>query len=316
MAKYILKRILISIPVFIVITLLVYTMSNLAPGGPVDKLTEGANLTQEAYEALKASLGFDKPVIARYWDWLSGFFRGDLGKSYRNGAAVGALIGERVGPTLLLTITSLVIAMLIAIPLGAASAKKRYHAVDYFSSGFAFLGQSMPSFFFCLLLIYVFSVKIPLLPMNGMHTTGTKNVWDLMGHMIMPVTALSLQLVAPLIRYTRGSMLEVMNEEYVKTARSKGITERRVQLRHVFRNAFIPIVTAIGMLVPFLLGGAVVVEQIFSWPGMGSLLMTAIANRDYPIIMGVTCLIAIAVLATNILLDIIYAWLDPRISYN
>lgn len=316
MAKYIIKRILISIPVFIVITLLVFMMSNLAPGGPLDKLTDGANLSADAFAALKASLGFDKPIIVRYWIWLCAFIQGDFGVSYMNGASVGKQLAERIGPTLLLTLTSLALALLIAIPLGSAAARKRYHTVDYASSGFAFLGQSMPSFLFCLLLIYLLSVKLPILPMNGMHTTGTRTAWDLIKHMIMPVMALSFQLIAPLIRYTRGSMLEVLNEEYVKTARSKGITERQVMFRHVFRNAFIPIITEIGMLVPFLLGGAVVVEQIFSWPGMGSLLMTAISNRDYPVIMGVTCLIAIAVLVTNIMLDIIYALLDPRIRYS
>ena len=316
MLKYIVKRILVSILVFLGITFLVFTMSNLAPGGPMDLLTADANLSPEAYEALKISLGLDKPIITRYGIWLADFCRGDMGTSYRFNTPVSTLIGERIGPTLLLMGTSLGLALIVAIPLGILVSIKPFGKLDCFCNGFAFLGQAIPTFFYSLVLVYIFSAKLGWLPMLGMNTTGKTGAWDTIQHMIMPVMVLSWHQMASFIRYTRASMMESRNADHVKTARSKGISLGAVYIKHIFRNALIPVVTQIGLQVPLLIGGAVVVEKIFSWPGIGSLLINAITYRDYPIIMGVTCLIAVAVLVTNLLLDILYARLDPRISYQ
>lgn len=195
--------------------------------------------------------------------------------------------------------------------------RKPYGKLDYFGSGFAFLGQAVPTFFSSLILIYLFAVKLKILPISGMiDANGKVTFIGTVKHLVMPVFVLSWLLTANLLRYTRASMLEVFNEEYVKTARSKGITESRVMIKHVLRNGLIPIVTAIGLQVPFLFGGACVVEKIFTWPGIGSLLVNSITTRDYPVIMGITCMIAIVVLVTNLVLDIIYAALDPRIAFD
>ena len=316
MLKYVIKRILVSILVFIGITFLVFVMSNLAPGGPLDLLTADADLSPEAYEALQVALGLDKPVLTRYGIWLGDFLKGDMGTSYRFNSPVSGLISVRIGPTLLLMGSSLGLALLVAIPLGILVSVKPYGKLDYLSNAFAFLGQAIPTFFYSLVLVYIFSAKLGWLPMLGMNTTGETGFGDTVKHLVMPVMVLSWHQMASFIRYTRASMLEVRNAEHVKTARSKGLPTGKVLIKHIFRNALIPVVTQIGLQVPLLIGGAVVVEQIFSWPGIGSLLINSITYRDYPVIMGVTCLIAVAVLATNLLLDIIYARLDPRISYQ
>lgn len=317
MFKHIVKRFLISIPVFIGITFCVFIMSNLAPGSPADRLAAEVGLTQTEYEALEASLGLDKPLLVRYGIWFMDLLHGDLGDSYDSGKSVSSVIGSRLGPTLLLTGTSLLLAILISIPLGLLMARNPYGKVDYFGNIFAFLGQAVPTFFSSLILIYFFAVKLRWLPISGMiDTTGKVTLGGTIKHMIMPVAVLTWLMTANLVRYTRSAMLEVFNEEHVKTARAKGITERRVLIAHVLRNGLIPVVTAIGLQVPFLFGGACVVERIFTWPGIGSLLVNSITTRDYPVIMGITCMIAIVVLATNLLLDVIYAVLDPRISYD
>lgn len=317
MFKYIIKRLLISIPVFLGITLCVFIMSSLAPGSPADRLAAETGLTQLEYDALEKSLGLDKPILVRYVIWLKDFVRGDLGNSYDTGKSVSKTIGNRLGPTLLLTGTSLLIAILVAVPLGVLMSRKPYGKLDYFGSGFSFLGQAVPTFFSSLILIYLFAVKLKILPISGMiDANGKVTFIGTVKHLVMPVFVLSWLLTANLLRYTRASMLEVFNEEYVKTARSKGITESRVMIKHVLRNGLIPIVTAIGLQVPFLFGGACVVEKIFTWPGIGSLLVNSITTRDYPVIMGITCMIAIVVLVTNLVLDIIYAALDPRIAFD
>jgi len=317
MLKYILKRILVSIPVFIGITLCVFILSNLAPGSPVDRLASEVGLTESEYEALKVSLGLDKPILVRYALWLQDFFKGDLGVSYITNLSVTSTIKARLGPTLLLTGTSLLLAILVSIPLGVAMAMWPYGMLSYLGSAFSFLGQAVPTFFSSLILIYIFAVKLNWLPISGMtDSTGAVTFAGTVKHMIMPVFVLTWLLTSNLVRYTRASLLEVFNEEYVKTARSKGITERRVMTRHILRNGLIPIVTAVGLQVPFLFGGACVVERVFTWPGIGSLLVNAITTRDYPVIMGICCMIAIVVLATNLILDVVYAALDPRITFD
>ncbi len=315
MLKYILKRILLAIPIFLGVTFLVYILSSLTPGSPIDIMIQSGNLTEEAYEALKQSLGLDKPIIVRYFIWLGDFFRGNLGISSASSQAVARIIAQRIQPTLILALSSLLLSLVIGIPLGILSAYKPYSFWDTISSGISFLGTSTPNFLISLLFIYLFSVTLGVLPSQGMYSVNKEHtIVNLLLHLILPAFVVALHLVGNFIKQTRSSMLEVLNEEYIKTARAKGIAKRKVIIDHVLRNAWIPIVTAIGMSIPYLIGGTVVVEQIFSWPGLGSLMISSINSRDYNIIMGITVIICVAVLVTNILMDIIYALLDPRIA--
>lgn len=313
MIKYVLKRILLAIPTFIGITVLVFVLSNMAPGSPADVLASNMSLSEEGYQQLKESLGLDKPVIVRYGIWLLDFVQGDLGTSTRTNSPVFGVIKERLPASLLLTLTSLVVCLLVSIPLGVLSAVKPGSAWDTVSSALSFLGTSIPGFFLSLILVYFFSAKLGWLPATGMYEpNGAHTFGQLVRHMILPVFVLSFGMLGDFIKQVKGSMLEVYNNEYVKTARSKGLKNRVVIIKHVLRNALIPVVTMISLTVPFLLGGAVVTEQVFSWPGIGSLMVLSITARDYNAIMGVTVIIAAGVLICNLVLDLVYAKLDPR----
>ncbi len=317
MKKYIIKRLGVSIIVFVGITFAVYTLSALAPGSPTDQLAAAGNMSEAEIEALKVSLGLDKPIVVRYGIWISELAKGEFGTSYKTGQPVWSMIKQRIAPSLTLTLSALAIALIAAIPLGIVSAAKPRSACDYIASALSFLAQSVPNFFLSLICLYLFAIKLRLLPTSGMYnTTGKKEFLDLLRHLIIPATVMSFQLMGSFIRYTRSSMLEVLNEEYIKTARAKGISNMAVTIRHAFRNSLIPVITAVGLQVPALVGGAVVTEQIFGWPGMGSLMISSIDTHDYPTIMGIAVMIATVVLITNILLDIIYAYLDPRIGFD
>lgn len=317
MIKYIIKRLVLAIPTFLGITIFVYVLANMAPGNPAEVIAASSDMTAEALEELKVSMGLDKPVIVRYGIWLSDLLHGDLGVSTRTNQPIADMIGQRIGPSLTLTLTSVVVALIISIPLGVMAACKPYSIWDNISSVLAFLGTSTPNFFAALVLVYIFSVKLGICPAQGMYDAGgTESIASLAKHLVLPVIVMVIQIMGNLIKQTRGSVLEVMNEEYIKTARAKGIMEYKVIIKHGLRNALIPIVTSIGLLVPFLIGGAVVTEQIFSWPGIGSLMIQSISTRDYNAIMGITVMISIVVIVVNILLDVLYSYLDPRISYN
>lgn len=313
MIKYIIKRFLLAIPTFIGITVLVFVLSNLAPGSPADVLASSVNLSEEAYEQLEKSLGLDKPIIVRYGIWLLDFVQGDLGTSTRTNTPVFGIIKERLGPSLLLTVTSLLVCLIISIPLGVMSAVKQSSGWDTTSNVLSFLGTSIPGFFLSLILVYFFAARLGWLPATGMYEpNGAHTFGQLVRHMILPVFVLSFGMLGDFIKQTKGSMLEVINNDYVKTARSKGLKGRVVVIKHVLRNALIPVVTMVSLTVPFLLGGAVVTEQVFSWPGIGSLMVLSITARDYNSIMGVTVIIAAGVLICNLVLDLVYAKLDPR----
>ena len=314
MIRYLIKRFLVAIPTFLGITLIVFILSNMAPGSPVDVLAANNTLSEEAYEQLKVSLGLDKPVLVRYGIWLGDFFQGDMGVSTRTNTPVSKVIGERVGASLLLSVSGLVFCLLISLPLGILSAYKEGSIWDKLGSVVAFLGSSLPGFFISLLMIYVFAAKLGVLPATGMYSaTGSHSIGDLLAHMIMPTFVLGFTMCGEFIKQIKGSMLEVLSDEHVKTARSKGLRERVVVMKHVFRNSLMPLITLISLTVPFLLGGAVVTEQVFGWPGLGSLMVLSINSRDYNAIMGVTVFIAAGVLICNVILDLVYAKLDPRI---
>lgn len=316
MLRYLEKRIIVGIFTFFGITILVYFLSSLAPGSPLEMLFMDPNATAEAMQMMEQRLGLDQPFYIQYFRWLSQLLQGNLGVSYRTGQPVIADIMQRIGPSLLLTISSLIFSLIIAIPLGIISAVKPYSKWDYVSSGISFIGASLPNFFAGLLLIYFLSIRIKIFPSGGMYdSSGDQSLVMLMRHMFLPMLVLSLQQVGSLLRQTRGSMLEVLNEDYIRTARAKGCLERRVLVRHALRNGFSPVLTRIGMMIPFLAGGAVVTEQIFSWPGMGSLMVLSINSRDYPVIMGITVFIAAAVLIGNLLIDLAYSLLDPRVGH-
>ena len=283
MLRYIGKRILIAIPTFLGITILVYVLSSMAPGTPLEMIFNDPNATAEQMAAMKAKLGLDQPVMIQYFNWLVQLLHGNMGASYRTGHAVWADISERIGPTLLLTMSSLVFSILIAIPLGIMSAYKPYTAWDYISSAFSFIGAAIPNFFAGLVFVYLLSVVLKIFPSGGMYdTSGVRTLSMLLHHLFLPMLVLSIQQVGSLIRQTRGAMLDVLQEDYI----------------------------------PFLVGGAVVTEQIFAWPGLGSLMVLSINSRDYPVIMGITVFIAAAVLIGNMVVDLIYGLLDPKIRYS
>lgn len=317
MFRYILKRLLYAIPVFLGITFVIYTLINLAPGGPLSVLAASGEMSLSDLEALKISMGLDKPIVIRYFIWLGDLLHGDFGISYRTSQEVSLMISQRIMPSLMLTGTGILAAMLVGVPLGIISAYKPNSVWDHISTFISFIGASVPNFFLSLLLIYVLAVKLKWFPTSGMQSSGMSgNLLDLLHHLALPAFVCGIQPIGNYIKQTRSSVLEVLNEEYIKTARSKGLTNVVIVLKHAFRNALIPIVTTISLSIPFLIGGAVVTEQIFAWPGIGSLMITAITSRDYPVIMGVAVLICGVVLVANLILDLIYAVLDPRIKFK
>lgn len=317
MFRYILKRLLYAIPVFLGITFVIYTLINLAPGGPLSVLAASGEMSLSDLEALKISMGLDKPIVIRYFIWLGDLLHGDFGISYRTSQEVSLMISQRIMPSLMLTGTGILAAMLVGVPLGIISAYKPNSVWDHISTVISFIGASVPNFFLSLLLIYVLAVKLKWFPTSGMQSSGMSgNLLDLLHHLALPAFVCGIQPIGNYIKQTRSSVLEVLNEEYIKTARSKGLTNVVIVLKHAFRNALIPIVTTISLSIPFLIGGAVVTEQIFAWPGIGSLMITAITSRDYPVIMGVAVLICGVVLVANLILDLIYAALDPRIKFK
>ncbi|MDF2538524.1 MAG: ABC-type dipeptide/oligopeptide/nickel transport system, permease component [Herbinix sp.] len=314
MYRYILKRILIAIPVLIGITMIDFIIMNLV-GSPLEML-QGARISQDALEVKKIALGLDQPIYIQYFIWLKQLLQGNLGYSIKSYQSVSQMIGNYIGPTLLLMTTSVIVSMLIAIPAGIYSAVHQYSAGDYTMVTFSFLGSSIPGFFLSLILIYVFTIKLGWLPSSGMATLGTEtNVWDIIRHMIMPVIVLSVSMAGTNIRYVRSAMLDILQQDYLRTAKAKGIGRFLVIYKHAIRNAMIPIITIIGMHIPILFGGAIIVEQVFRWPGLGLMTMSAIINRDYPVIMGVCLMSAVVVLIANLLTDILYAIVDPTIKY-
>lgn len=315
MSHFIIKRILSMIPVFLILTFAVFILSDLAPGSAVDIVASEQKLSQQEYEALEEAYGLDKPLLVRYGNWLVDVVQGDLGTSIRAKDPVADLIGQRIGPSLVLMLSGLILAIIIAIPLGVAAAFKPYSFWDNCSSTIAFIGNAMPSFFLGLCMLYIFSSKLGLLPGYGMYTAGAEpSTGDFLHHLIMPAFVVAFTLIGDIVKQTRAGLLEVLNEDYIKTARAKGLRERVVVIRHGLRNSLIPIITVISLSIPYIVGGAVVIEQIFGWPGIGSLMVSSIGARDFNVIMGIATMICVIVMCCNVVLDILYGVLDPRIS--
>ena len=315
MMKYILKRLLIALPVLVGITMIDYALMCMA-GSPLEMM-QGPRISEAAVEAKRIALGLDQPFYVQYFVWLGQMLKGNMGYSISSFQPVSGMIASHIGPTLLLMGVSLLVSLLIAVPAGIYSAIRQYSKGDYAVVTFSFLGSSVPSFFMALLLIYLFTVKLGWLPSSGMITLGTEGgAADVARHMVMPVLVLAFSLAGSNIRYIRSSVLEILQQDYLRTARAKGIGYVNVIGKHALRNSLISIITVIGMQIPMLFGGAVIVEQIFSWPGLGLMTMSAIISRDYPVIMGVCLLSAVVVLVTNIVTDILYALADPTIQLD
>jgi len=319
MGKYILRRLAISFPVLIGITVLSFIFINLAPGDPVSSMIDPTlgDISAERMAQARAKLGLDEPLPIRYVLWLKEILRGNLGYSMITKKPVALMISHRLWATIRLTLTALIVSVVVGISVGILSAIKQYSWIDYLTTFLSFAAVSIPGFFLSLGLIYLLALRLKWLPTSGMFTLGqSKSLWDHIRHMIMPVTVLGVGSAAPLVRYARSSMLEAMCQEYVTTARAKGLREIWVILRHAFPNALIPLITVIGLRLPGLFGGSVIVEQIFHWQGMGTLIIWAVTNRDYTLLMGLNLISSILVLTANLLADIGYAVVDPRVRYD
>ena len=320
MATYLLRRLAISVPVLLGITLVVYVVISLAPGDPVDAMINpemAASMGPGFMDLKREELGLNQPILVRYVIWLKEVSQGNLGYSFMDRQSIAGKIGERIWPTLRLMLAAQLIAIVIAVPVGVLSAIKQYSLLDYGATILGFTAISIPSFLLSLAGIYLFALKIPILPSAGMVTVGgDPTIADALWHLILPALVLGLAEAAPLIRYTRSSMLEVIRQDYVRTAQAKGLRERTVIYEHALRNALIPLVTVIALNLPRLLGGTVIVEAVFAWPGMGTLAITAVRGRDYPVIMAINLMSAVMILASNLLADLIYAVIDPRIKYS
>lgn len=320
MLKFIARRLIINIPVLFLITAISFTFISLAPGDAATFLINpdlALLMGPDWVAQQRAVMGLDQPIPARYVRWLGAVLRGNLGYSTSTNQPVAALIGERMVPTLELMGIAMAVGLIVAIPVGILSALKQYSILDYVATVLSFVAASLPVFFSAMLFIFAFSLILDWLPTSGMYTTGQpRTLADTVSHMLMPGAVLAIYQIAPLVRYTRSSMLEVLGEDYVRTARAKGLPGRIVTRRHALRNALIPLITVVAMHIPGFFGGTVVAEQVFQWPGMGLLAINSITARDYPVLMGMNVLVAGIVVLCNLVADILYAVVDPRIRLS
>jgi len=319
MGNYLLRRLIIAIPSLLGISLILFVLLALAPGDPFGELASNPNIPPEVREALRAKFGINDPVFVRYFHWLVAMLHGDWGFSFASLVDVDTLILQRIPTTLYVVGTSQLLALAVALPVGVYAAMRPYSIFDQIANTFAFIGFSLPTFFTGLLLILIFSVNLGWLPFvyrADIAATGWHWYWEYIKQAIMPITVLGLFQAASYTRYVRSAVLDVIRLDYVTTARSKGIGERKVIIRHVVRNALIPVVTLVALQMPGVFGGAIITEQIFRIPGIGSLLISAILANDTPVIMAVTFVFSCLVVFFNLLADIIYGWLDPRISFR
>ncbi len=319
MGRYLLRRLLIALPSLLGISVVLFTVLALAPGDPFSEMALNPNVPPEVQANLRLQFGLDDPVWQRYFHWLFAMLKGDWGFSFISRVDVDTLIWQRVPVTLGVIGASQVLALAIALPVGIYSAARPYSWFDRIASTLAFVGFSLPTFFTGLLLILLFSIKLDWLPFvyrADLAATGWAWWWAQIKQSIMPIAVLGLFQGAGWTRYVRSAVLDVIRLDYVTTARSKGLRERAVIMKHVVRNALIPVVTLVALTMPQVFGGAIVTEQIFRVPGIGSLLIDAILRNDTPVIMAVTFVFSCLVILFNLIADILYGWLDPRISYR
>jgi peptide/nickel transport system permease protein len=321
MGRYILRRLLQQIPIIIGVSILVFAIIQIAPGNPLASYTQDPNMTKEAMEALKEAYGLNKHPVIQYFEYMKNAIQGNFGFSIQLKQPVSKLIAERLWPTFYVAFASLLLSVLIAVPIGVISATKQYSVFDYAGTIFALAGISIPSFFFALLLKKWLAIDLRIFPLSGLMTPGKNYVginklMDLFNHTFIPLIVLGLSGAGGLMRYTRSSMLEVIRQDYIRTARAKGLREMVVVYKHALRNALIPVITLLGFTLPTLFSGAVITETMFALPGLGRLQHQAVIQRDYPIMMGTNLFLALFTLLGNLLADISYAAVDPRIRLD
>lgn len=321
MGRYILRRLLQQIPIIIGVSILVFAIIQIAPGNPLASYTQDPNMTKEAMEALKEAYGLNKHPVIQYFEYMKNALQGNFGFSIQLKQPVSKLIAERLWPTFYVAFASLLLSVLIAVPIGVISATKQYSVFDYAGTIFALAGISIPSFFFALLLKKWLAIDLRIFPLSGLMTPGKNYVginklMDVFNHTFIPLIVLGLSGAGGLMRYTRSSMLEVIRQDYIRTARAKGLREMVVVYKHALRNALIPVITLLGFTLPTLFSGAVITETMFALPGLGRLQHQAVIQRDYPIMMGTNLFLALFTLLGNLLADISYAAVDPRIRLD
>lgn len=313
MGRYVLRRSLQAVVVLVGVSVVVFAIIHLIPGDPV-RVALGTSFTQEAYDALRERAGLDQPLPVQYVTWLTGALSGDLGVSFRSGQPVTALLLGRMPATLTLAFAALLVALTIALPLGILSAVRSGSKLDYAATVVSQVGISIPDFWMGILLILLFSLTLGWLPPSG-YTSLLEDPLGWLSRLVLPAVTVGLVSGSILTRFVRSAMLEALGQDYTRTARSKGLRERVVVNRHALRNALIPVVTVTGLQLAFLLGGVIIVEVVFAWPGLGQLALIAVEARDYPVLQGTVLLLAVFFLVVNLFVDLLYAYLDPRIRY-
>jgi len=315
MARYILNRLVQSFVLVMFVSMLTFVLIHSAPGGPAVLLAP--DMSKEQIERARKDLGLDDPIPVQYARWAGLVARGNLGKSYSQGLPVTDLLARRMPETLELVFTGLALAVIAGVIIGIVSARKQYSWTDKVLTGFSFFGMSVPVFWLGLMLIIFFSINLKLLPSSGSYTLGAPpSILNRLLHLVLPAVVLATVNLAQIARYTRSSMLEVLNSDYLRTARAKGLKERIVMNRHALRNALIPIVTVVGLMIPRLVSGVAITESVFAWPGMGSLAVDSAIQRDYPVVMGITLMVSVLVVITNFITDVSYLILDPRVKFK
>ena len=317
MFQYIINRLMQAIPLLIGVSIIAFAMMHLAPGGPLAVYTLNPTITAQDIERIKHVFGLDQPIYVQYLKWAYGMFSGNWGYTFFGGRPVLNVILERLPATFLLMGSGLSLAILIGMLIGILGAVKRYSIFDYLATTGAMIALSFPTFWFGLMTIFIFSLKLGWLPSGGMFTLGEEeNMLDLLTHLILPTMVLALVLVAQWSRYTRSSFLEVIHQDYIRTAKSKGLAGHRILFRHAFPNAVSPLIALVGVQLPWLFSGALVTETIFGWPGMGRLFVDSLTMKEYPVLMGMVMITAMAVIIGNLLADVVNAIIDPRIRLN
>jgi peptide/nickel transport system permease protein len=315
--RYVIRRLIQAIPLLLGISLISFGILKAVPGGPTAAYEGNPSFTDEDLRRLEAAFGLDQPVHVQYLNWLAHFVQGDWGYSYSGGQPVLSLIFERLPNTLYLTVIAYLVVLLIAIPVGVLTATRQYSWFDHIVTGSTFAFLSTPTFWLGLLLLLFFGLQLRWLPLGGIQTLGTDfSVVDRARHLVLPVATLALVQIGSYTRFLRASMLETIHQDFMRTARAKGLTERIVVLRHALKNAAIPLVTVAALDLPDLFAGALVTEQIFGWPGMGRLFWDSATRFDYPVLMGILAITSILIVLANLLADVLYGYLDPRIRYS
>lgn len=313
MANFIARRLLMAVGILLLVTMIGFTVLHMAPGGPMSQFAASSDLSAADIAAIEARMGLDRPVYIQYVDWIWRMLQGDWGVSFRDQQPVLSVIGSHLGATFQLMIAATVLAVLLGGWIGVMGAIRRNSWFDSLSTIASMIAISIPTFWFGLIVIYVFSIELQWLPSGNRYTAGDGSFWNYMHHLIAPSIVLALVSTATWSRYMRSSMLDAMSQDFVRTARSKGASERRILFGHILRNAMLPMITVAGLQLPMLLSGALVTETVFAWPGMGRLFLDSISYRDYPVVMGVLMFTAILVLLGSLLADLLYSVVDPRI---